>query len=266
MDEYVAVTVTSPQQLLQYDTIRLRSWKGDYLHRPDGPPAVTTWPTGELVWGLEPAASGRFRLRSWKGDYLHRPDGPPAVTTWPAGEIEWSVEIVGGKIRLRSWKGDYLYRPDPPGWLLTADTGELEWSVERKRSAPGVSDWQSWLGYLVKDKAIKAGGIYRVEDGMCLAASPGLEIAASEASVLAAALLDPTPLQAAGATINGQRYMYVTTSRDRQECLLLRRGPVSCLVTKSATATIVVLTAEGANPAAVTIHYDVASHLIKKGY
>src|SRR4051794_13866463 len=99
MSEYASVNLTSTLPLLQYGTIRLRSSKGDYLHRPDGPPGVTTWPVGELDWGVERAESGRFRLKSWKGDYLHRPDGPPGVTTWPAGEIEWTVEVSGGAIR-----------------------------------------------------------------------------------------------------------------------------------------------------------------------
>lgn len=43
------ILISSPtwrHHLLQLGCIRLRSWKGDYLHRPDSPQGVTTWNTG----------------------------------------------------------------------------------------------------------------------------------------------------------------------------------------------------------------------------
>lgn len=262
MDEYIAITVTSTQQLRQYDTIRLKSWQGDYLHRPDGPAGVTTWPVGELVWGLEATESGRFRLKSWKGDYLHRPDGPPAATTWPEGELEWTVEVVHGNIRLKSWKGDYLCRPDPQGWLITADSGGIDWTVERKRSAVGVSDWQSWLDVLLSEKLVKAAGLYGKRDGSCWAASPGLQISAAEAMLLGSASSDISEIQRAGALIAGVKYLFLTTSGDPRS-ITLRRGSTSCLVVHSLTATIVVLTVDGANPVNMMIHAFTASKLIK---
>jgi len=265
MDEYVAVTVTSTQQLRQYDTIRLKSWQGDYMHRPDGPPGVTTWPVGELVWGLEATESGRFRLKSWKGDYLHRPDGPPAVTTWPAGEIEWTVEVVDGKIRLKSWKGDYLCRPDPQGWLITAESGGIDWTVERKRFAVGVSDWQSWLEAILSEKLLKAAGIYGQRDGKCWAASPGLGITVEEALVLGSAVSDTGQIQRAGATIAGQKYLFLTSSSD-QLVSILKRGITSCILAYSQTATIVALTVDGANPVSITTPALIASKLIKNNF
>jgi len=37
----------------------------------------------------------KIRLKSWKGDYLHRPDAPQGVTTWNTGiGNEWVVEPV----------------------------------------------------------------------------------------------------------------------------------------------------------------------------
>jgi hypothetical protein len=54
----------------------------------------------------------RIRLKSWSGEYLHRPDSAQGVTTWNTGiGNEWAVEeLQCGKIRLKSWKGDYLER------------------------------------------------------------------------------------------------------------------------------------------------------------
>jgi hypothetical protein len=110
-------------------TVRLRSWKGDYLHRPDSPQGVTTWSHGD--WGVECSGS-TVRLRSWKGDYLHRPDGPASVTTWNTGiGNEWTVESAGERTLLRSWKGDYLKRPDGPQDVTSGPSdATTDWTVE----------------------------------------------------------------------------------------------------------------------------------------
>ena len=114
--------------------VMLRSWKGDYLHRPDAAPSVTTWGTGPgNVWILEPIAGGKVMLKSWKGDYLHRPDAAPSVTTWGEGiGNEWILEpIAGGKVKLKSWKGDYLHRPDAAQGVTTWGEGiGNEWTFE----------------------------------------------------------------------------------------------------------------------------------------
>ncbi len=114
--------------------VQLRSWTGDYLHRPDSPQGVTTWSTGiGNVWTVECPASGVIELRSWKDDYLHRPDSPQGVTTWSTGTGNvWTVEPQGlGNVMLRSWKGDYLNRPDAPQGVTTASTGSgNQWAVE----------------------------------------------------------------------------------------------------------------------------------------
>ncbi|MBA8962427.1 hypothetical protein JOJ86_006770 [Rhodococcus percolatus] len=144
---------------------RIKSWKGDYLHRPDSPRGVTTWDTGPgNEWFIE-TVGGKSRLKSWKGDYLHRPDSPRGVTTWDTGlGNEWFIETVGGKSRIKSWKGDYLYRPDSPHGVTTrkGDPG-YQWTKEvvgdkirlkswkgdylhRPDSPRGVTTWDTGLG------------------------------------------------------------------------------------------------------------------------
>ncbi len=116
--------------------ISLKSWKGDYLHRPDTEQGVTTWNTGiGNRWIVEPVEGGKYKFKSWKGDYLHRPDTDQGVTTWLTGVgNEWIVEPIGdgNKIKLKSWKGDYLHRPDTDqGEVTTWNTGVgNEWIVE----------------------------------------------------------------------------------------------------------------------------------------
>jgi hypothetical protein len=45
-------------------------------------------------WTLELRGS-KVLLRSWKGDYLHRPDSPSGVTTWGATiGSEWTIEAL----------------------------------------------------------------------------------------------------------------------------------------------------------------------------
>ncbi|MEG4343149.1 LamG domain-containing protein [Microcoleus sp. A003_D6] len=125
----------SPAVNLPTDSkIKLKSWKGDYLHRPDSPQGVTTWSTGVgNEWTVEAIADNKIKLKSWKGDYLHRPDSPQGVTTWNTGVgNEWTVEaIADNKIKLKSWKGDYLHRPDSPPDVTTWHTGVgNEWEFE----------------------------------------------------------------------------------------------------------------------------------------
>jgi hypothetical protein len=76
--------------------IKLKSWKGDYLHRPDTDQGVTTWHTGiGNEWTVEAIADNKIRLKSWKGDYLHRPDSQQGVTTWSTGiGNEWEFEVI----------------------------------------------------------------------------------------------------------------------------------------------------------------------------
>ena len=114
------------------DKIKLKSWKGDYLHRPDSNQGVTTWNTGiGNEWTLE-VSGGVLKFKSWKGDYLHRPDSPQGVTTWNVGiGNEWAIVAVGSNISLKSWKNDYLHRPDSAQGVTTWNTGiGNEWTVE----------------------------------------------------------------------------------------------------------------------------------------
>ena len=82
--------------------IKLKSWKGDYLHRKDTDnesTKVTAWGTGVgNVWTVERIDNERIKLKSWKGDYLHRKDTDDEstkVTAWGTGVgNEWTVELI----------------------------------------------------------------------------------------------------------------------------------------------------------------------------
>ncbi|MEY3867479.1 MAG: hypothetical protein RLZZ338_1370 [Cyanobacteriota bacterium] len=121
-------------KLLTNSKIKLKSWKGDYLHRPDTEQGVTSWNTGVgNEWIVESIGDNKIKLKSWKGDYLHRPDSAQGVTTWSTGVgNEWIVESIGdNKIKLKSWKGDYLHRPDSAQGVTSWSTGVgNEWMVE----------------------------------------------------------------------------------------------------------------------------------------
>jgi hypothetical protein len=145
MSDFVSISVTDAEQLLQLGTIRLKSWKGDYLHRPDSAQGVTTWYAGiGNEWQVCRAPGGRIMLRSWKGDYLHRPDSPQGVTTWNAGVgNEWTLEGSGSKVRLRSWKGDLLHRPDAPQGVTTWSNGD--WSVEARSATLVAGDLRNTM-------------------------------------------------------------------------------------------------------------------------
>jgi hypothetical protein len=123
-----------PDALKQGSIIKLKSWKGDFLHRPDSPQGVTTWHSGVgNEWTVEVSSANKIRLQSWKGDYLHRPDSAQGVTTRNSRtDQEWTVEVIAANtIRLRSWKNDCLHRPDSPQDVTSSGTGiGNEWTVE----------------------------------------------------------------------------------------------------------------------------------------
>jgi hypothetical protein len=116
--------------------IELRSWKGDYLHRPNSERGVTTWNTGEgNIWTLNFAGNSNegpaYTLKSWKGDYLHRPNSASGVTTWYRGKGNQWIFKFGNKlssgfreVTLKSWKGDYLHRPDSASGVTTWNAGD----------------------------------------------------------------------------------------------------------------------------------------------
>ncbi|WP_162159671.1 LodA/GoxA family CTQ-dependent oxidase [Cystobacter fuscus] len=109
--------------------IKLKSWKTDYLHRPDAAQGVTTWGEGiGSEWNVEWVSNNKLKLKSWKGDYLLRADTPQGVTTGgPGVSAEWLIEAANGKFMLKSSKGDCLHRPD---------------------SAQGVTTWGEGIGNL----------------------------------------------------------------------------------------------------------------------
>ena len=126
--------------------IKLKSWKGDYLHRPDTPEGVTTWNTGiGNEWTIELGPNGNtflntYMLKSWKGDYLLRPDTPEGVTTGgPGAEAEWNFQPqVDGQV-LKSWKEDFLIRPDTPQGVTTGTGDGAVWAVEPATEATEVA-------------------------------------------------------------------------------------------------------------------------------
>jgi hypothetical protein len=125
---------SSAELLVGGSKIRLKSWKGDYLHRPDSNQGVTSWHTGVgNEWTVETIDGGKIQLKSWKGDYLHRPDSNQGVTSWHTGiGNSWTAEAIdGGKIQLKSWKGDYLHRPDSNQGVTSWHTGVGNgWTIE----------------------------------------------------------------------------------------------------------------------------------------
>jgi hypothetical protein len=129
----LVITATSLADVLRFPTIRLRSWKGDYLHRPNSLQGVTTAPEGEGDRWIPVAGPLRsLLLRSHKGDYLHRANAPEGVTTWICGEgNQWWLESHEGGVRLRSWKQDYLHRPAmASGVSSLGDGSSALWTLE----------------------------------------------------------------------------------------------------------------------------------------
>jgi hypothetical protein len=127
-----AKTSTPGYTVMGTEKVSLKSWKGDYLHRPDSNQGVTTWSTGiGNEWTLEYLVNkGKINnlvaLKSWKGDYLHRPDSSQGVTSWSTGKGNvFEIKYLGGNtIELKSWKGDSLHRPDSNQGVTTWSTGK----------------------------------------------------------------------------------------------------------------------------------------------
>ena len=121
-------------ELQEFIEIRLKSWKGDYLVRPNKPSGVTTGDNRiGSEWILETLPDGKIMLKSWKGDYLIRSEQIQGVTTWKTGiGSEWILETLpDGKIMLKSWKGDYLIRSEQTKDVTTGEKGNgSEWILE----------------------------------------------------------------------------------------------------------------------------------------
>ena len=118
--------------------MRLKSWKGDYLHRPDAGQGVTTsQTTAEIgnLWTVVVDENDQIQLKSWKGDFLCRSDAGHGVTTSYADgcagpyDTTWTVIWKDNNIDLRSSKGDLLHRPDSSQGVSTWSNGH-PWSVE----------------------------------------------------------------------------------------------------------------------------------------
>ena len=115
-------------------TIRLRSWKNDYLTADqDGNVISTKRKSRSNEWEVI-VNGGKLSLKNVAtGLFLHRPDQDQGVTTWCCGignnwEVEGSTNL--NSIQLKSWKNDYLHRPDGDG-ITTWHTGKgNEWNPE----------------------------------------------------------------------------------------------------------------------------------------
>lgn len=118
------------------DKVMLKSWKGDYLHRPDSDQGVTTWNTGiGNVWTVEREGDS-LNLLSWKGDYLFRVHGEQGVgTTSERNErTTWKIQTTsnGKALMLKSCVGDGLHRPDSDQGVTTWAVGVgNEWTLEK---------------------------------------------------------------------------------------------------------------------------------------
>ena len=130
--------------------VKVKSWQGDYLHRPDSANGrVTTHSGGGMgdTWTVEEVDDGKIMLKSWKGDYLHRPDSVDGrVTTHSGGGMGdvWTIEeLDSGKgegkfpssaelVGFKSWKGDHLHRPNGAGSATTYSKHGIGnvWTIE----------------------------------------------------------------------------------------------------------------------------------------
>ena len=82
------------------DSIKLKSFKGDYLRRSDTDQGITTGNNDfDNSWKIDWNGES-ISLKSSKGDFLHRAESGKGVTTQQTGAgNDWSVEIVAsGKI------------------------------------------------------------------------------------------------------------------------------------------------------------------------
>jgi len=62
---------------------------------------VTTEAEGSATeWTVVPVSDASFQLKSWKGDYLHRPSTPEGVTTWSSGTWTAEVGCGIGQVSL----------------------------------------------------------------------------------------------------------------------------------------------------------------------
>ena len=121
------------EEIKERGKFMFRSWKGDYLHRPDTSSGVTFWHTGVgNEWVIEEVGD-KIRFRSWKGDYLQRCEsGQGVTTTHRAGPLcDWTVVTLGNSRKFKSCKGDYLNRQESSQAITTESSGHgNEWTVE----------------------------------------------------------------------------------------------------------------------------------------
>ena len=60
----------------------------------------------------------KIKLKSWKGDYLHRPDSPQGVTTWNTGiGNEWMVEVISIGRQASTGDADWPFPLKNDDWL-----------------------------------------------------------------------------------------------------------------------------------------------------
>ena len=83
------------------------------------------------MWLLECEAPDKVFLKSWAGDYLHRPDDVKPIAMTYNVRQPWTIERRGEVVRIRSWKEDYLQRPTSPQGVQTGLPGYgIDWIVE----------------------------------------------------------------------------------------------------------------------------------------
>ena len=117
-------------------TIRLRSWKNDYLTADrDGNVISTRRKSRSNEWEVIVNGNNLSLKNVATGLFLHRPDKEQGVTTWCCGRgnnWEGSVDKSNANIiQLKSWKNDYLHRSDSANGITTWCCGNgNNWNVE----------------------------------------------------------------------------------------------------------------------------------------
>src|SRR5690606_6358513 len=114
----------------------------------DSRQGITTWHTGVGNDWVAEFTNGKLMLKSWKGDYLHRPDSKQGVTTWHTGiGNQWTVVehstgsagstvlAAGSIISLQSDLGTWLTRC--PGCVKTVNN--VDASSVHTRNDPASS-------------------------------------------------------------------------------------------------------------------------------
>eukprot|EP00933_Yihiella_yeosuensis_P076978 TRINITY_DN87019_c0_g1_i1.p2 TRINITY_DN87019_c0_g1~~TRINITY_DN87019_c0_g1_i1.p2 ORF type:complete len:128 (+),score=30.31 TRINITY_DN87019_c0_g1_i1:31-414(+) len=103
--------------------------------------------------------------------------------------------------------------------------------------------WTAYAEKLVADKAGEAAGIVGL-NGAPWGVAGGFNISAAEATAFANAFANPSSLHAAGAYINGVKYMIISIAND---VIQLKKGKGGAVVAKSVQCMVITTFGEESN-------------------